>query len=424
MPTKGDRDFGDLAVRQNFASAEDIERALEEQKRFEKEGALTTLDRLLVEMGIINPIQAEFLQEHLGRKVLFCPGCTAKYNVFGSPGGSKVKCRKCGETIDVPKRLSEMEPEERQARHDAKKKKYETSAFMGKVIGGYRILEEIGSGEMGVVFKAKQLSLDRVVALKVLPAELTRDKKRVEIFLKEAKAAGKLQHPNIVQVYDIGETGGLYYYSMEYIEGKSLVSILPAGAAMPLTEALRIVIQIAKALSHAHRYGILHRDLRPESILLNEEGVAKLADLGLSGTADQEGISGAGLAGGTPAYLSPEQLANARNASPAADLYSLGATFYRMLTGKDPFAGPNILAVMKAILEEEAVPVCEANAEIPKELSDIVARMMSRDVGARYRSADELLEDLNKFANQAAQDRAKGKDKKGSRSWPLSRKNK
>ncbi|MCU0724018.1 MAG: serine/threonine protein kinase [Planctomycetes bacterium] len=275
---------------------------------------------------------------------------------------------------------------------------------------------------MGVVFKAKQLSLDRVVALKVLPAELTRDKERVEVFLKEAKAAGKLQHPNIVQVYDIGETGGLYYYSMEFIEGKSLATILPSGAPYPLPEALRVVIQIAKALSHAHRYGILHRDLRPESILLNEEGVAKLADLGLSGSADREGISGAGMAGGTPAYLSPEQLANARNASPAADLYSLGATFYRMLAGRDPFQGANILAVMKAILEEDPPPVSAVNPEIPKELADIVARMMARDVGARYRSADELLEHLNQFANQAAQERAKGKEKKPSRSWPLSRK--
>jgi hypothetical protein len=266
MPTKGDRDFGEMAVKHKFVEPQEIEKALREQKRLEKEGALLTLDRVVIEMGFMNPFQVEFIQERLNRKVIYCPGCMTKYNVFKYRGDTRVKCRKCSESIEVPKRFSEMEPEERKARADAGKPIYETKAFLGKVVGGYKVIEELGSGEMGVVFKARQLSLDRVVALKVLPAEVTRDKDSVDRFLREAKSAGKLQHPNIVQVYDIGETGGLYYYSMEFIEGKSLASILPPEKAMDLGEALRIVHQIAKALSHAHRYGVLHKDICPECL--------------------------------------------------------------------------------------------------------------------------------------------------------------
>ncbi|MHC5038745.1 MAG: serine/threonine protein kinase [Planctomycetota bacterium] len=425
MPTKGDRDFGEMAVKHKFVEPQEIEKALREQKRLEKEGALLTLDRVVIEMGFMNPFQVEFIQERLNRKVIYCPGCMTKYNVFKYRGDTRVKCRKCSESIEVPKRFSEMEPEERKARADAGKPIYETKAFLGKVVGGYKVIEELGSGEMGVVFKARQLSLDRVVALKVLPAEVTRDKDSVDRFLREAKSAGKLQHPNIVQVYDIGETGGLYYYSMEFIEGKSLASILPPEKAMDLGEALRIVHQIAKALSHAHRYGVLHKDIRPGSILINEEGVAKLADLGLgAGGADptKGGISGMGTIGGTPVYLSPEQLANVRNASAASDVYSLGATFYRMVTGQEPFTGPNILAVMKAILEDTPPAASELNSSIPKALSDLIARMMARDVADRIRSAEELVEALSSLSSVTGSNRLKKQDRKSSRRWNLGRK--
>jgi serine/threonine protein kinase len=425
MPTKGDKEFGERAVKHKFAEAEEIERALREQKRLEKEGALTTLDRLVVELGIMNPFQVEFVQDQLNRKVIYCPGCTAKYNVFKHRGATRVKCRKCGEMIEVPKRFSEMAPEERQARVQEGKPRYETKAFMGKVVGGYKILEELGCGEMGVVFKARQLSLDRVVALKVLPAEVTRDKESVDRFLREAKSAGKLQHPNIVQVYDIGETGGLYYYSMEFIEGKSLASILPQGKGMDLGESLRIVHQIAKALTHAHRFGVLHKDIRPESILINEEGVAKLADLGITASTsgvENGGVAGLGLIGGTPAYLSPEQLANVRNATPASDVYSLGATFYRMVTGVPPFSGENILSIMKAIMEETPAPACECNSAVPQELSDLIARMMERDVAKRVRSAEEAVEALTELAAKTGSGRQKTQAKKSSRRWNLGRK--
>ena len=226
-------------------------------------------------------------------------------------------------------------------------------------------------------------------------------------------------------MYDIGETGGLYYYSMEYIEGKSLASILPPEKPLDLGEALRIVHQIAKALTHAHRFGVLHRDIRPENILINEEGVAKLADLGLSGgpgNPKHEGVAGLGVIGGTPAYLSPEQLANVRNATPASDVYSLGATFYRMVTGRPPFKGDNILAVMKAILEEDTTPASEVNAAVPEELSALVHRMMTRDVADRIRSAEEIVEALTELAAKAGSGRTKAQEKKSSRRWNLGRK--
>jgi serine/threonine protein kinase len=214
---------------------------------------------------------------------------------------------------------------------------------------------------------------------------------------------------------------------MEYIEGKSLASSLTEGKPIDLGEALRIVLQISKALSHAHRYSVLHRDIRPGSILINEEGVAKLADLGLArGGADPKkgGHAGLGLIGGSPTYLSPEQLANVRNASPASDVYSLGATFYRMVTGREPFTGPNILAIMKAILEETPTPASELNNKVPNDLSELIEKMMAKDVADRIRSAEELVEALSRLASASASGRQKAQEKKSSRKWTLGRKTK
>jgi serine/threonine-protein kinase len=286
------------------------------------------------------------------------------------------------------------------------------------VIGGYKILDELGKGGMGVVFKAKQLSLDRMVALKVLPTELTRHKQYVNRFLKEAKSVGKLQHPNIIQVYDIGESDGIYFYSMEFIEGESVAALLEKRTRpLDLDFSTRVVMQVAKALAHAHRYDIIHRDVRPASIMINEEGIAKLADLGLVKDTGEPGgsIPGLDTSQGTPAYLAPEQIANIKNASPVSDIYSLGATFYRMVTGSPPFTGTNVLEIMKSILDEEPEPPRKVNSHIPANVEEIILKMMNKDTSKRFATAEEVESVLARFIKESGRH-------KSQKRWSISKK--
>jgi serine/threonine-protein kinase len=416
MPSKGDKEFCRAAVERTFASASALQKALDEQRKLEKEGALTTVDQLCIDLAILNPLQVEIVQDQLRRKVVYCPGCTSKYNVYKFRTGTGVKCKKCGEQIEIPRRYSEIQIDhERKARDDVG---YETTPFLNKVIGGYKILDELGKGGMGVVFKAKQLSLDRMVALKVLPTELTRHKEYVNRFLKEAKSVGKLQHPNIIQVYDIGEADGIYFYSMEFIEGESVAGLLEkTKKPLDVNFSVRVVMQITKALAHAHRYDIIHRDVRPASIMINEEGIAKLADLGLVKdlTDPQGSIPGVDSSSGTPAYLAPEQIANLRNASPLSDIYSLGATFYRMVTGEPPFTGDNVLQIMKAILDDVPRKPREVHSQVPENIEEVILKMMARDARERYTSADELETVLGRIIKESGR-------RKSSKRWSLSKK--
>ncbi len=409
MPSKGDKDFAKAALDRKFAESADVQRAFKEQKKLEQEGALTTVDQVLIDLGMLNPLQVEIIQDQLQRKIVYCPGCTAKYNIYKFSSGTGVECKKCGENIEVPRSYSEIQVD---LDHKTKGPGFETTPFIDKVIGGYKIMDELGKGSMGVVFKAKQLSLDRTVALKVLPTELTRHKEYVNRFLKEAKSVGKLQHPNIIQVYDIGETDGIYFYSMEFIEGESIASLLDKSKKpLDLDFCLRVMMQIAKALSHAHKFEIIHRDVRPESILINEEGIAKLADLGLVkdlGDA-RNSLPGLDSSSGTPAYLAPEQIANVKNASPLSDIYSLGATFYRMVAGKPPFTGANVLQIMKSILDDTPAPPKELNSQIPEEVQSVILKMMARNPGERYQTAEEVETILARYIKESGRLKAQKK---------------
>jgi serine/threonine-protein kinase len=221
-------------------------------------------------------------------------------------------------------------------------------------IPGYQLLGKLGKGAMATVYKAKQTSLDRIVAVKVLPKRSSENIEFVERFYKEGKAAAKLAHNNIVQAIDVGSTpDGFHYFVMEYVEGKTLYDVMQPppigeGRAFSEQEALDIAIQIADALHHAHQRGLIHRDVKPKNILLTPQGTAKLTDLGLARAADDKEAaeSEAGKAYGTPYYISPEQIRGDVDIDFRADLYSLGATLYHMVTGRTPFDGETPSAVM------------------------------------------------------------------------------
>jgi serine/threonine protein kinase len=269
-------------------------------------------------------------------------------------------------------------------------------------IPGYQLISKLGKGAMATVYKARQNSLDRIVAVKVLPKRSSGDPEFVDRFYKEGKAAARLSHNNIVQAIDVGSSpDGYHYFTMEYVEGKTLYDIMQPppvgeGKAFSEAEALDIMIQMADALAHAHQRGLIHRDVKPKNILLTPQGVAKLTDLGLArATDDKEAAeSEAGKAYGTPYYISPEQVRGDVDIDFRADVYSLGATMYHLVTGKPPFDGETPSAVMHKHLKQPLVPADHVNTSLSAGIGEIIDVAMAKDRDERYHGTEEMLEDL------------------------------
>ena len=266
----------------------------------------------------------------------------------------------------------------------------------GKEIGGYKILDRLGRGGMGTVFKAKQISLNRVVALKVLASKFAKDPKFVEKFVSEARAAGQLNHPNVVQVFDVGKLGGLHFFSMELMEAGCVQDLLSAAPEGRLTwqEAMPLIVDATRGLVFAEKRGIIHRDIKPDNLMLTSEQRVKIGDLGLAKKAE-EGAGDKSIFG-TPHFIAPEQ-AQGKELTHAADLYALGATFYRMVTGKTPFSGDTVKEILKKQINDPHQPIHEIVPDFPEDLEAIVDKLMAKKVENRYQSATKLLEDLEAF---------------------------
>lgn len=264
-------------------------------------------------------------------------------------------------------------------------------------IPGYKIIGKLGAGAMAIVYKAKQLSLDRIVAIKILPRRFSENPDYVQRFYKEGKAAAKLNHNNIVAAYDVGEAGGYHYFVMEYVEGKTLYEDLSKGKIFSEEEAIGIITQVARALAHAHARGLIHRDVKPKNIMINSAGTVKLADLGLARATDdvQLAKSEAGKAFGTPYYISPEQIRGEIDIDARCDIYSLGATFYHIVTGRVPFDASTPADVMRKHLKELLVPPDHINTSLSAGVSEVIEVMMAKQKQERYASAEELLTDLD-----------------------------
>jgi serine/threonine-protein kinase len=263
-------------------------------------------------------------------------------------------------------------------------------------IPGYQILEKLGAGAMAVVFKAKQISLDRIVAIKVLPKKLSADKEYVQRFYAEGQVAAKLNHPNIVQAIDVSESHGYHYFVMEYVEGKTVYDELQEGKVYEESEALGIAIQMARALEHAHSQGLIHRDVKPKNIMITTDGTAKLMDMGLARVADDAQAIAAetGRLFGTPYYISPEQIIGKHDVDSRCDIYSLGATLYHMITGKVPFEGKDAKEVMIKHCKEKLVSPDRHNLDISFGLVKVIMKMMAKKRKNRYATTAEVLEDL------------------------------
>lgn len=263
-------------------------------------------------------------------------------------------------------------------------------------IPGYQMLSKLGAGAMATVYKAKQLSLDRTVAIKVLPQKHSNDPNFIQRFYDEGKAAAKLNHANIVGAYDVGQSGEYHYFVMEYVDGRTVYDDIANKGAYSEEEALNITTKVAEALSHAHEQGFIHRDVKPKNIMITNDGTVKLADMGLArAVSDREAAEAeAGKAYGTPYYISPEQIRGEIEIDFRADIYALGATAYHMVTGRVPYEGANPSAVMRKHLSEELEPPDHINESLTSGFSEIIEICMAKSPKKRYGTTEDLLHDL------------------------------
>jgi serine/threonine-protein kinase len=324
--------FGELARLQRFVSEEQLAEAIRISERLRAEGRPKKLGKIMVKLGFLTATQAKYL----------------------------LRLQRTPDPIE-----------------------------------GYKLLERRGQGGMGVVYRAVQKSLKREVAVKILAPKWAQHARFLQRFFREAKLAGELNHPNVVSAIDVGESGGLHYYAMEYVDGWSVAEILKEDGAFEEAEALDILVQVAKALQHAAEHHIVHRDVKPENILVTPDGVAKLADLGLSKQLTSDcTITTEGKTLGTPFYVSPELARGARDVDVRSDIYSLGATLYHMLVGEPPYMGDNPAAIMARHIADEAVPVKRRRRDVSVGVSKLVERMMAKDPAKRYQTAEALIADI------------------------------
>jgi Protein kinase domain len=261
-------------------------------------------------------------------------------------------------------------------------------------VGKYEILDRIGQGAMGVVYRARDPIMERIVAVKTMSTDLDAAPEMRARFFREARSAGQLSHKNIITIFELGEEARRAYMVMEYVEGEDLKTRIARGERMSLEDKLRLVTEIAEGLAHAHHKKVIHRDIKPANIYITSSGMVKILDFGLAHVASSD-ITKTGSVLGTPNYMSPEQVRGDK-VDHRSDLFATGALFYELLTGRKPFASPTLHATLIKILEEDPAPVGDLDPTLPAELTSIVKRLLAKDPTERYQQADELIKDLDR----------------------------
>ncbi|MCD8139058.1 MAG: serine/threonine protein kinase [Planctomycetaceae bacterium] len=284
--------------------------------------------------------------------------------------------------------------------YKAKERLIRDARARGQRIGGYEIMGKLGEGGLGVVYKARQLSMGRIVALKVLHERWVTDDEFRKRFLVEARLVGRLSHPNLIQVIDVGRYKSTLYFSMEFVDGEAVDAILDREGRMDLQSTVSIAIQVASALEYLHQRRIVHRDVKPGNIMVTKGGIAKLGDFGFVKSSLESVLSTEGEVLGTPDYISPEAARGEKNLDFRSDLYSLGTTLYHMLTGNPPFGG-SVSDVMDQHIKSEPKSISSITKDLPPKMIEVVEKLMKKRPADRYQNFSELLNDLDEVRRAA-----------------------
>ena len=271
--------------------------------------------------------------------------------------------------------------------------KSEGGMLVKQQVGGYKLIRRIGEGGMGEVYLAEQITMHRVVALKILHQKWADDEEFRKRFLLEARAVGKLSHPNLIQVFDVGKWQGLYYFSMEFIDGVTAEDLIRHDGQIPVERAIDIALQVCEALKYLAQHDIVHRDIKPANIMVTKDGVVKLGDFGFIKSAFDTELMQEGTTIGTPDYISPEQARGERSLDVRSDIYSLGASMFHMLAGKTFFSG-TCSQVMRNHIETMPPKLDEMRKDVPKELVRIIAKMTAKQAIDRHQSPEALIKDF------------------------------
>jgi serine/threonine protein kinase/formylglycine-generating enzyme required for sulfatase activity/DNA-directed RNA polymerase subunit RPC12/RpoP len=450
-----DEVFINYAVKHGIVTAAEISAARRKQKASSKAGQKYYLGQILIQERIMTCEQFLKVENAIGQKIYECAACNTRYSHSDLAGG-RVRCEGCGERLEIDGRgalsvaeiLASRDPRDltislvatnaepprtrtssrRPARSSARNKSTRRSRRSRlnrdalKVaqtdlegLERFQILEEIGRGGMGIVFKARQIDIDRTCALKVIKAGPQVPEVQIGRFVQEGKSAARLAHPNIIAIYDSGRFRDMFFVAMEFVDGWPLSQLIAEQGVFPVDRALKVLKDVLAAVGYAHENGVVHRDLKPANILIERERQrAKLIDFGLAkDTVQSLGLTQDGQILGSPFYLSPEQTrGHSKDVDGRSDLFALGVVAYEMLTGKRPFTGRSAAEVYSKILKSRPTPPSVLNPEIDQELQEVLLKALAKEPGDRFQDADEFRTRIEHCLNSRTTSRPKSASRK------------
>lgn len=399
--------FGQIAIRKNFVSLEQLDKCLRLQKRMHpplRIGEILLEQKCLSQAQLDDVLAAQLRQPGKDELILIDDETLEKTVLVKGIASKKhlKEARRIQTALKQQgqkKNLAEIMLERKfisitQLRriNNAPKKNDEDEEY--PKIEGYDIIKKIRKGGMGTVYKARQMSMDRIIALKVLAPELADDKTYVERFFIEAKAVAKLNDENIVKGYDVGQSNGYYFFVMELINGETILEIMKREKILSVPFALQVTYQTTKALAHAAKHKIIHRDIKPGNIMINLNNEIKLCDLGFAKTSNIDLLTKKGTTLGTPYYMSPEQCRGLQDIDTRSDIYSLGATLYHMLVGKVPFTGSTASEILKKHLVQDLVIPQQRRASLGEHICHLIEKMMAKKREDRYATPQDVIDEL------------------------------
>ncbi|MBI3270100.1 MAG: serine/threonine protein kinase [Planctomycetes bacterium] len=411
MESRGDQEFLAGAVKQGFLQEEDLPEILAEREEVEAfQGRAVPVAHLLLQRQWLTPEQMDRVVEATGRRILLCPACWARINVFSLKPEQLFLCSCCKARVLVPADAHAEVLLRESAARAAKSSREPAGGSGGDAVTirriahrntfevqGFQVLEEVGAGGMGVVYRAIQQPINRTVAIKVLHGGLRHDPQVVRRFFREARYTARVEHPNVVAVHHAGFSGGFHFLVLQWIAGRNLREVSAAEGPMRPLRALNLCIDAAKGLEAIHRANLVHRDVKPSNLLLRADGTACVTDFGLVRSSVSGGsmLTKTGDLVGTINYMPPEQLNDARQAGPASDVYSLGATLFHLLCGFSPFSGESLSSAALKLVRGQ-IPQLDARAlKLPPPVAALVKRMMSPEPGPRPQSMTEAEAELS-----------------------------